>query len=177
MDGGFWVPKLAEDGQTIIEWVRGDHEVEDANLHRCLCTPLRFLRYVGGAVVKISQADQDALAAADSARAEQQRLDDLAADSARAEQQRLYDLAAAAAAANAPFRISKRRLRQSMYELNRAAEFRAFLAADIKRQEYYDDSQYLESNHPMVVEAMPAFALLLPEGASVIDFLRSCEDR
>jgi hypothetical protein len=162
MDGGFWVPKLAEDGQTIIEWVRGDHEVEDANLHRCLCTPLRFLRYVGGAVAKISQADQDALAAADSARAEQQRLD---------------DLAAAAAAANAPFRISKRRLRQSMYELNRAAEFRAFLAADIKRQEYYDDSQYLESNHPMGGEAMPAFALLLPEGASVIDFLRSCEDR
>jgi hypothetical protein len=173
MDGGFWVPKVAEDGQTITGWVRGDHEVEDANLHRCLCTPLRFLRVVGGSVVKIGQAEQAALLAAD-ALAEQQAS---ARDAARAEQQRLDDLAAAEVSANAPFHISKRRLRQSMYDLGRAAEFRSFLAADLKRQEYYDDSQYLESDHPMVVEAMPAFASLLPEGASVTDFLRSCEDR
>jgi hypothetical protein len=125
-------------------------------------TQLRYLRVVDGAVVEISQEAKDALAAEDAARAEQQRLD---------------DLAAAVAAANAPFHISKRKLRQSMYELGRAAEFRAFLAADLKRQEYYDDSQYLESDHPMVVEAVPAFASLLPEGASVTDFLRSCEDR
>jgi hypothetical protein len=136
--------------------------VPNANFHKCIGTPLRYLRVVDGAVTEISQADKDALAAEDDARAEQQRLD---------------DLAAAEVAANAPFHISKRKLRQSMYELGRAAEFRAFLAADLKRQEYYDDSQYLESDHAMVIEAMPAFASLLPEGASVTDFLRSCEDR
>jgi hypothetical protein len=173
MDGGFCVPVVAEDGQTITGWTRGDHEVKDANYHRCITTPLRYLRFVDGEVVMISQAEKDALLAAD-ALAEQQAS---AREVARAEQQRLDDLAAAVAAANTPFNISKRKLRESMYELGRAAEFRAFLAADLKRQEYYDDSQYLESDHPMVVEAVPAFASLLPEGASVTDFLRSCEDR
>jgi hypothetical protein len=171
MDGGFCVPVV--DGQTITGWTRGDHEVKDANYHRCITTPLRYLRFVDGEVVMISQAEKDALLAAD-ALAEQQAS---AREVARAEQQRLDDLAAAVAAANTPFNISKRKLRESMYELGRAAEFRAFLAADLKRQEYYDDSQYLESDHPMVVEAVPAFASLLPEGASVTDFLRSCEDR
>ena len=159
-DGMFTVP-IVTDG-SVTGWGRGPEPVGNASYHMRKGTPLRHLRIVDGAVTEISQADKDALAEADAATAEQQRLD---------------DLAAAEAAANAPFNISKSRLRQSMYELNRAAEFRAFLAADIKRQEYYDDSKYLESNHPMVVEAMPAFASLLPEGASVIDFLRSCEDR
>jgi len=160
-DGRFTVPIVTDDGR-VLGWGRGPKPVDNASYHMRMGTPLRYLRVVDGAVVQISQADKDSLAAEDDARAEQQRLD---------------DLAAAEAAANAPFRISKRRLRQSMYELGRAAEFRAFLAADLRRQEYYDASQYLESDHPMVVEAMPAFASLLPEGASVTDFLRSCEDR
>ena len=160
-DGRFTVPIATDDGR-VHGWSRGDCEVPNASYHMRMGTQLRYLRVVDGAVTEISQEAKDALAAEDAARAEQQRLD---------------DLAAAEAAANAPFRVSKRKLRQSMYELNRAAEFRAFLAADLKRQEYYDDSQYLESDHPMVIEAMPAFASLLPEGASVIDFLRSCEDR
>jgi hypothetical protein len=160
-DGRFTVPITTDDGR-VLGWGRGDCEVPNANYHKCIGTQLRYLRVVDGAVAEISQEAKDALAAEDDARAEQQRLD---------------DLAAAEEAANAPFNISKRKLRESMYELNRAAEVRAFLAADLKRQEYYDDSQYLESDHPMVVEAVPAFASLLPEGASVTDFLRSCEDR
>jgi hypothetical protein len=160
-DGRFTVPIATDDGR-VLAWGRGDCEVPNASYHMRMGTQLRYLRLVDGAVTEISQEAKDALAAEDAARAEQQRLD---------------DLAAAEAAASAPFRVSKRKLRQSMYELNRAAEFRAFLAADLKRQEYYDDSQYLESDHAMVIEAMPAFASLLPEGALVIDFLRSCEDR
>jgi hypothetical protein len=131
-DGRFTVPITTDDGR-VLEWGRGDCEVPNASYHMRMGTQLRYLRVVDGKVTEISQAAKDALAAEDSARAEQQRLD---------------DLSAAEAAANAPFRVSKRKL-----------------------------PQYLESDHPMVVEAMPAFALLLPEGASVIDFLRSCEDR
>ena len=171
-DGQFVVP-ITTDSGMIVDWGRGPEPVENANFHKCIGTPLRFLRMVDGKVVEISQEAKDALVAAD-ALAEQKAADD---EAARLEQQRLDDLAAAAAAANAPFRISKRLLRHAMYQAGKAAEFRAFLAADLQRQEYYDDSQYLESNHPMVVEAMPAFASLLPEGASVTDFLRSCEDR
>jgi hypothetical protein len=171
-DGQFVVP-ITTDSGMIVGWGRGPEPCENANYHKCIGTPLRFLRMVGGAVVELSQEAKDALAAADALAAQQAK--DI--EAARLEQQRLDDLAAAAAAASAPFNISKRLLREAMYKAGKAAEFRAFLAADIKRQEYYDDSQYLESDHEMVVEAMPAFALLLPEGASVADFLRSCEDR
>lgn len=172
-DGLFTVPVLSADGQSIIGWGRGETEMRDANYHRLAGTPLRFLRVVYNGVVEISQAEKDALLAQDELAAQQAS----EREAARIEQQRLADLAAAEAAASAPFAISKRRLREAMYLLGKAAEFRAFLAADIQRQEYYDDSQYLMSDHEMVVAAMPAFASLLPDGASVIDFLRSCQDR
>ncbi len=171
-DGQFTVPIVTDDGR-VLGWTRGPEPVENANFHKCIGTQLRYLRVVDGAVVQISQAEKDALEEQD-ALAEQQRIDD---EAARAEQQLLDDEQAAIDAANAPFAISKSKLREAMYTLGKAAEFRAFLAADIKRQEYYDDSRYLESNHPMVVEAMSAFVSLLPDGAAVTDFLRGCEDR
>jgi hypothetical protein len=50
--------------------------VENANLHKCIGTPLRYLRVVDGKVEQISQAEKDAIEEQDDARAEQQRLDD-----------------------------------------------------------------------------------------------------
>ncbi len=75
---------------------------------------------------------------------------------------------------SAPFHISKSKLREAMYDLGRAAEFRAFLAADLKRQEYYDDSQYLESNHPMVLAALDQITGILPEGVTAQELLLGC---
>jgi hypothetical protein len=74
-DGLFTVPIVADDGR-VLGWGRGDCEVENANFHKCIGTPLRHLRVVDGKVEQISQAEKDALAAEDAARAEQQRLDD-----------------------------------------------------------------------------------------------------
>jgi len=160
-DGRFTVPIATDDGR-VLGWGRGDCEVPNASYHMRMGTQLRYLRVVDGTVTEISQTDKDALAADDAARAEQQRLD---------------DLAAAEAAAMLPFAVSKLKVRQAMYQFGKAAEFRAFLAANIELQEYYDDAQWLMSDNQMVVDALPAIATLLPDGVTINDFLRSCEDR
>ena len=77
-DGQFTVP-ITTDGGLIFGWGRGPEPVENANFHKCIGTQLRYLRVVDGAVVEISQEAKDAMVAEDAARAEQQRLDDLAA--------------------------------------------------------------------------------------------------
>ena len=169
-DGKFTVPIVAEDGLTITGWTRGDHEVKDANLHRGLCTPLRYLRVVDGAVVEIRQEAKDALAAED-ALAEQKRTDD---EAARAEQQRLDDAQAAIDAANAPFEVSKFKLCMAFILAGKDAEFRAFIHADDSRAFLWDAATVLDSDNPLVLAALDQITGILPEGVTAQELLRGC---
>ena len=157
-DGLFTVP-IVTDARVVIGWGRGPEPVENANLHKCIGTPLRHLRLVDGAVTEISQEAKDALAAEDDARAEQQRLDDLAASEA---------------AANAPFVIDRTKLHNAVKALGKGAEFRAFVLADEDRMFTWVSARELDSDNQMVVDATPWFQSLLPEGCTVRDFLIMC---
>jgi len=157
-DGQFVVP-ITTDGGAIIGWGRGPDPVENANFHKCIGTPYRHLRLIDGAVTEISQADKDALAAEDDARAEQQRLDD--------EQ-------AAIDAENAPFVIDRIKLHNAIEAVGKGAELRAYIVADEKRSFIWFTARELDSDNPMVVDAMPWFQSLLPDGCTVRDFLLGC---
>jgi hypothetical protein len=168
-DGQFVVPIVTDDG-VVIGWGRGPEPVENANFHKRIGTPLRYLRVVDGAVVEISQADKDALAAED-ALAEQKRIDD---EAARLDEQRINDEQAAIDAANAPFVIDRTKLHNAVKALGKGAEFRAFVLADEDRMFTWVSARELDSDNQMVVDAMPWFQSLLPAGCTVMDFLREC---
>ena len=168
-DGKFTVPITTDDG-AVIGWGRGPEPVGGANFHKCIGTQLRYLRVVDGAVVEISQEAKDALAAQD-ALAEQKRTDD---EAARAEQQRLDDAQAAIDAETAPFAIDRMKLYNAIKAVGKGAELRAFIAADEDRLFIWNTAKELDSNNQMVVDALPWFQSLLPEGCTVRDFLITC---
>jgi len=74
-----------------------------------------------------------------------------------------------------PFEISKRNLHQAIEAAGKDAEFHAYLASKPGAKLAYDEAPVLMSNDPLILDALPTLATLLPEGASVTDFLRSCE--
>jgi hypothetical protein len=168
-DGQFVVPISTDDG-FVIGWGRGPEPVENANFHKCIGTPLRYLRVVDGAVTEISQADKDALAAQD-ALAEQEAAE---AEAARVEQQRLADEQAAIDAETAPFVIDRMKLYNAIKVVGKGAELRAFIAADEDRLFTWNTAKELDSDNQMVIDAMPWFQSLLPEGCTVRDFLLTC---
>ena len=168
-DGQFVVPIMTDDGQ-IIGWGRGPEPVENANFHKCIGTQLRYLRVVDGAVAEISQADKDALAAAD-ALAEQKRTDD---EFARSEQQRLDDEQAAIDAANAPFEVSKFKLIMAFITAGKGAEFRAFIHSDDNMAFLWDAATVLDSDNPLVLAALNQITGILPEGVTAQELLRGC---
>ena len=157
-DGKFTVPITTDDG-AVIGWGRGPEPVGGANFHKCIGTQLRYLRVVDGAVTEISQAQKDALAAEDAARAEQQRLD---------------DAQAAIDAETAPFAIDRMKLYNAIKAVGKGAELRAFIAADEDRLFTWNTAKELDSNNQMVLDALPWFQSLLPEGCTVRDFLLTC---
>jgi hypothetical protein len=168
-DGLFTVPIVASSGQ-VTGWARGAYLVHDAAHHKELGTDIRFLRYADGSVYEISDEAKDAIRAAD-----QQAIND---EAARVEQQRLDDLAAAAQAAidaeTAPFIIDRTKLHNAVKGLGKGAEFRAFVLADEDRFFTWVSAKELDSDNQMVVDAIPWFQSLLPEGCTVRDFLRGC---
>jgi hypothetical protein len=168
-DGQFVVP-IVTDGGQVTGWARGAYLVHDAAHHRELGTDLRFLRYADGSVYEISTEAKNAIRAAD-----QKAIDD---EAARVEQQRLDDLAAAAQAAidaeTAPFIIDRMKLYNAVKAVGKAAELRAFIAADEDRLFTWNTAKELDSDNQMVVDAMPWFQSLLPEGCTVRDFLLTC---
>jgi hypothetical protein len=168
-DGKFTVPIVTDDGR-VLGWTRGPEPVTNANFHKCIGTQLRHLRVVDGAVVEISQADKDALAAQD-ALAEQEAAE---AEAARAEQQRLDDLAAAEAAANAPFEVSKFQLCMAFINAGKGAEFRAFIHSDDNMAFLWDAATVLDSDNPMVLAALGQITGILPEGVTAQELLREC---
>ena len=157
-DGQFTVPIVTDDGR-VLGWTRGPEPVENANYHKCIGTQLRHLRLVDGAVTEISQAEKDALAAEDDARAEQQRLDDLDASEA---------------AANAPFEVSKFRLCMAFINAGKGAEFRAFIHSDDNMAFLWDAATVLDSDNPLVLAALDQIAGILPEGVTAQELLRGC---
>jgi hypothetical protein len=168
-DGKFTVPVATDDG-CVLGWGRGECIVHGAAYHKERGTDLRFLRYANGEITEISQADKDAIIAAD-----QKALDD---EAARVEQQRLNDLAAAAQAAidaeTAPFRVDRTKLHNAVKALGKGAEFREFVLADEDRWFSWVSAKELDSDNQMVIDAMPWFQSLLPEGCTARDFLLTC---
>ena len=157
-DGMFVVPITTDDGR-VLGWTRGPEPVENANFHKCIGTPLRHLRLVDGAVTEISQAQKDALAAEDDARAEQQRLD---------------DLAAAEDAASAPFEVSKFKFCMAFIQAGKGAEFRAFIHSDDNISFLWDSATVLDSDNPLVLAALEQITCILPEGVTAQELLRGC---
>jgi len=157
-DGQFVVP-ITTDGGSIIGWGRGPEPVENANFHKCIGTPLRFLRMVDGKVDQISQAEKDAMAAEDAARAEQHRLDD---------EHPAID------AANAPFEVSKFKLCMAFINAGKGAEFRAFIHSDDNMAFLWDAATVLDSDNPLVLAALDQITGILPEGVTAQELLRGC---
>lgn len=74
---------------------------------------------------------------------------------------------------NVPFRISKEKLSDAMRSAGLYAQFRGYLAADPDRLDRWNDAVVLDSDNPMVLEAIPAIQSLLPE-VDINALLRSC---
>ena len=168
-DGLFTVPIVTDDG-VVIGWGRGPEPVENANFHKCIGTPLRYLRVVDGAVTEISQADKDALAAQDAIAAQEAA----EAEAARIEQQRLADEQAAIDAANAPFEVSKSKLCMAFIQAGKGAEFRAFIHSDDNMAFLWDAATVLDSDNPLVLAALEQITGILPEGVTAQELLRGC---
>jgi len=169
-DGMFTVPIVSDDGLTITGWGRGSAPVEGAVYHKVTGTPLRHLRVIGGAVVEISQADKDALAAQDAIAAQEAA----EAEAARIEQQRLSDEQAAIDAANAPFEVSKFKLCMAFINAGKGAEFRAFIHGDDDMAFLWDAATVLDSDNPMVLAALDQITGILPDGVTAQELLRGC---
>ena len=169
-DGKFTVPIVSDDGMIVTGWGRGYAPVEGANFHKCIGTPLRYLRVVGGAVVSISQEEKDALATADEA----------AIAAAIASEQAQADASAAARAQaiidaeNAPFEISKFKLCMAFIHAGKDAEFRAFIHADDNRAFLWDAATVLDSDNPLVLAALEQITCILPEGVTAQELLQGC---
>jgi hypothetical protein len=168
-DGLFTVPIVANDGK-ITGWERGAYLVHDAAHHKELGTDLRFLRYADGSVYEISTEAKNAIRAAD------QAAQDAAQQAAQAQAEADASAAAQAAidAETAPFIIDRTKLHNAVKGLGKGAEFRAFVLADEDRFFTWVSAKELDSDNQMVVDAMPWFQALLPEGCTVRDFLLTC---
>ena len=168
-DGQFVIPIATDDGQ-IIAWGRGPEPVENANFHKCIGTPLRFLRMVDGRVEQISQEEKDAMAAADQAAQEAAQQ----AAQAQAEADAAAAAQAAVDAANAPFEVSKFKLCMAFIAAGKIAEFRAFIHSDDDISFLWDAATVLDSDNPMVLAVLDQITGLLPEGVTAQELLRGC---
>lgn len=169
-DGQFVIPILNQEN-NIIGWGRGDILIPNAMYFKESGIDLRFLRYINGTVVEISDEDKAAIIAADEL--EKQRIAD--ETTARLEAERLEAERLAEEAANAPFEVSRMKLYAYFESIGAGDAFIAFIKADPKKEFMWFSSTVLDSNHPMVVAAMDSITSILPEGVTGIDLLRQCK--
>ncbi len=74
-----------------------------------------------------------------------------------------------------PFMISKIALHRAIDAACRDAEFHAYRDTTPGVADAWADATVLMSNDPLILDALPTLAAMLPEGADVMEFLRSCE--
>jgi len=171
MSGGFIVP-ITNNNNKIIGWTRGDHIVANAVYYKELGIDLRFLKIVDNkTIVEISQEEKDAILAQDEA-------DRLAIETAEqeriiAEQER--NIAEQEALDNAPFEVSKFKLCIAFDNLGKLNEFITYINADPLRTFLWNAAMVLDSNNPLVLDALTTIEDILPEGTTADQLLRSCK--
>lgn len=162
-DGLFWAARLDAQGQ--VEFYRGSTPTPGAAEHHA--TPVRYLYMDETGVRKLSWPHCAAIDAAIAAQAQ-------AEADARAQQEAARQAEREAEEAARPFPVSKIKVLRAIDAVGQLDAFLSFLNADAKRRLLWDAAVTLDSDDPMVTNAVAQLAPLLG-GVSPIDFLRACK--